>query len=94
MDPCSVHSCVPATGGLGTDDTGNTPNLPVPEPYLDTVRVCRGAGQDILDDTPGHFSAPLILLEDDINHAAGADSVAARSVRPGITWLIHENQDS
>jgi hypothetical protein len=57
---------------------GHSSHAPVFEPDLDAVRVNRGIGQDILDDTPRHFSALLVFLENDINNAAGAYGVTTR----------------
>jgi len=61
------------------DNFRHTPHAPVPEPYLDAMRVKRGTGQDLLDYPPRQFSAPLVGFEYDINRAAGMYGIAVFS---------------
>ena len=92
MGPSAFVNQFLLPGDSSTDNAGYPPDTPVPEPNLDAVRVHRGIGQDILDNPPCHFSASLVLLEDDVDSAAGADSVTARSVRLNIGLFVHGNQ--
>jgi hypothetical protein len=41
------------------------PDLSINKSYLDPMRVRRGIGQNILDDSSSKFSCSLVLLEND-----------------------------
>jgi hypothetical protein len=57
------------------DNTSNPSYTPVFQPDLDTMGVCRGAGQDLPDPAPGQFSAVLVCFLDDIHTKADPDGI-------------------